>query len=160
MIKMKTMMVIAVLITFVFVSAAFAGQYEYFKVENVAQIKEVFTYFPAPNPTAISKDIIQDPKAQGWHPFGGLPPGFTESGRPEVGGSEKLYGVYRLTISPAGDVTQIRVIVHAYNVGTGAKYPRADIAILHALMLWKAKPSAKTRTVDVVENYHTYFCQS
>ena len=128
--KIKT---IIWLIAFVFVSAAIAGQYEYIKVkygENDAEVKQVFTYFPVPNPS---------------HLFIG-----------EV--STRVYGVYRLTVSPAGSVTQIRVIRHAAAVG-GPATPEVDTVMLHALILWRARPSNTARIVDMEFSYHTYFRQ-
>jgi hypothetical protein len=138
--KIKT---IICLITFVFVSAAFTGQYEYIKV-NAAGARQVFTYFPTPKLIVIGGP--GSPIPPGYAPFGGLPPGFTEgsrAGSPTT--SVRIYCVYRLTISPDGTVTKIRVLRHAEDT-------TANIGMLHALVLWKAKPSTMVRVVDVEIN--------
>jgi hypothetical protein len=129
--KIKT---IIYLITFVFVSVSFAGQYEYIKIkygEDDAQVKQVFTYFPPPNSSHLIVGMV----------------------------SSRIYGVYRLTVSPEGNVTQIRVIRHAKSIGNSVT-PQVDTAMLHTFILWKAKPSKMARIIDLEVTYHTYFLQN
>ena len=77
---MKTPLAPLLLITFVFVSAAPAEQH--IEVRTMREVKQVFTHFPAPGILLLSATTI----------------------------SVQKFRFYRLTVSPAGDVTQIRIM--------------------------------------------------
>ena len=111
------------LIAFVFVSAASAEQY--IEVRSMKEVKQVFTHFPTASHTLLLSATTQ---------------------------SVQKFRFYRLTVSPAGDVTQIRVMRPAVETidTTGLhEQDKADIIMLRTLMLWKANPSTMTRIVDV-----------
>jgi hypothetical protein len=77
---MNKIKTIICLIAFVFVSAASAGQY--IEVRSMREVKQVFTHFPAPDILLLSATTISLQKSC----------------------------FYRLTVSPSGDVTQIRIM--------------------------------------------------
>jgi hypothetical protein len=82
------------------------------------EVKQVFTHCPAPRILLLSATTI----------------------------SVKESRFYRLTVSPAGDVTQIRIMKPATDaVGLS----RTDTIMLRTLVQWKANPSTTTRIVDV-----------
>jgi hypothetical protein len=80
-----------------------------------SDLKQVFTYFPYPTPPWP----ISLPKNQ-WRT-----------------------GVYRLTVDPQGNVTQIKILKR---MGVLGNWP-ADVTALKTLILWRAKPGP-TRIVD------------
>src|SRR6266480_3275186 len=113
---MNKIKTIICLIAFVFVSAAPAEQY--IEVRTMREVKQVFTHCPAPHILLLSATTI----------------------------SVKESRFYRLTVSSAGDVTQIRIMKPATDaVGLS----RTDTIMLRTLVLWKANPSTTTRIVDV-----------
>jgi hypothetical protein len=88
------------------------------------EVKQVFTHCPAPHILLLSATTI----------------------------SVKKSGFYRLTVSPSGDVTQIRVMRPAVETTDAAGFHglgRGDVIMLQTLVLWKANPSTMTRIVDV-----------
>ena len=108
------------LIAFVFVSAASAGQN--IEVRSMKEVKQVFTRFPTASHTLLlSATTI----------------------------SAKKFRFYRLTVSPAGDVTQIRVVRPAVETTNTVGLHEIDKIMLPTLVLWKANPSTMTRIVDV-----------
>ena len=101
---MNKIKAIICLIAFVFVSAGPAEQH--IDVRTMGEVKQVFTHFPAPGILLLSATTI----------------------------SVKKFPFYRLTVSLAGDVTQIRVMRPATDaVGLS----RTDMIMLRTLVQWK-----------------------
>jgi hypothetical protein len=114
---MNKIKTIICLIAFVFVSAAPAKQY--IEVRTMREVKQIFTHFPLGHKTQLLSATTQ---------------------------SEERVNFFRLTVSPAGDVTQIRV-VRPTAAFTGQD--KTDVIMLKTLALWKANPSNTTRIVDI-----------
>ena len=114
---MNKIKTIICLIAFVFVSVAPADQI--IEVRTMREVKQIFTHFPLGHNTQLLNATTQ---------------------------SEERVNFYRLTVSPAGDVTQIRVVRPAAAF-TGQD--KSDVIMLKTLALWKANPSNTTRIVDI-----------
>jgi hypothetical protein len=111
---MNKIKTIICLIAFGFVSAVSADQH--IEVRNMREVKQIFTHFPLGHSTILLSATAQ---------------------------SNERANFYRLTISPAGSVTQIRVMKQAIG------HDWSDAVMLKTLVLWKANPSNTTRIVDV-----------
>jgi hypothetical protein len=114
---MNKIKTIICLITFVFVSATPAEQH--IEVRTMREVKQIFTHFPLGHNTQLLSATTQ---------------------------SDERVNFFRLTVSPAGDVTQIRVVRPAAAF-TGQD--KTDVIMLKTLALWKANPSNTTRIVDI-----------
>ena len=116
-------LLIICLIAFVFVSAAPAEQH--IEVRTMREAKQVFSSCAAPHILLLSATTQ----------------------------SVKIMGFYRLTVSPTGDVTQVRVIRSSAETAADAVKPhglsKGDVIMLQTLVKWKANPSTMTRIVDV-----------
>jgi len=114
---MNKIKTIICLIAFGFVSAVSADQH--IEVRNMREVKQVFTHFPTGHNMQLLSATTQ---------------------------SDERLNFYRLTVSPAGDITQIRVVRPAAAF-TGQD--KTDVIMLGTLVLWKANPSNTTRIVDI-----------
>jgi hypothetical protein len=103
-----------------FVFVSAASAEQYIEVRTMREVKQVFTHY-------ASHTLLLSATTQ----------------------SVKNFGFYRLTVSPAGDVTQIRVMRPAVETTNAVGLHEIDIIMLHTLVLWKANPSTTTRIVDV-----------
>jgi hypothetical protein len=103
---------------FALLACAAAPAEQHIEVRTMREVKQVLTHFPAPGILLLSATTI----------------------------SVQKFRFYRLTVSPPGDVTQIRIIKPATDtVGLS----KTDTIMLRTLVQWKANPSTTTRIVDV-----------
>ena len=103
-----------------FVFVSAAPAEQYIEVRTMREVKQVFTHY-------ASQTLLLSATTQ----------------------SVKNFGFYRLTVSPAGDVTQIRIMRPAVETTNAVGLHEIDKIMLHTLVLWKANPSTMTRIVDV-----------
>jgi TonB family protein len=122
--------IIKTLIAVALTASINAQSAEHITIRDEVAVAQTFSYYPAPNLSSLQSYLD-----------------YREGGK-----AVAFYGLYRVTAAPDGRVTSVRILRKS-----GDK--NLDKAMVVALLLWRAKPSALVRIIDVDLPLKIYFRQ-